>query len=310
MTAAGMLLLLIALSSSIRQSRVFPEEVQQYRLLVEHYARKEGIRNCTDDLLAIMTVESGGRLEDLMQSSESLGLAPDTLDSESSIAQGCSYYASLLKRGKKHRVDEKTVFQAYNYGPGYITYVEKNGGVHSRELAERFAERESGGKKKTYSNPLAVEANGGWRYAYGNMFYAELVDAILKERRKEKEPGMMAELLILLTAAAEFFFAGTALFRTGSRMSLRIAGIVPADLKRKGIPELLRARGFISGAAALLLIYGFWLSYSPAEFCGAVLLADCSCGIYEGLTGRPSAFLLRGLLPLLTFLAVLSGSGS
>ena len=105
LTAAGMLLLLIALSSSIRHSRVFPEEVQQYRFLVEHYARKEGIRNYTDDLLAIMTVESGGRLEDLMQSSESLGLAPDSLDSESSIAQGCSYYASLIKSGKKHHVD-------------------------------------------------------------------------------------------------------------------------------------------------------------------------------------------------------------
>ena len=310
MTAAGMLLLLIALSSSIRQSRVFPEEVQQYRPLVEHYARKEGIRNYTDDLLAIMTVESGGRLEDLMQASESLGLAPDTLDPESSIARGCSYYASLLKSGKKHHVDEKTVLQAYNYGPGYITYVEKNGGAHSRELAERFAKRESGGKKKPYSNPLAVEANGGWRYAYGNMFYAELADGILRERRKEKEPGMMAELLILLTAAAEFFFAGTALFRTGSKLSLHISGLVPADLKRKGIPELIRARGFLSGAMALLLIYGLYLSYSPKEFCGAILLAVLSCGIYEGLAGRPSVFLFRGLLPLIAFLAVLSGSGS
>ena len=178
MTAAGMLLLLSALNSSIRQSRVFPEAVQQYRPLVEHYARKEGIRKYTDDLLAIMTVESGGRLEDLMQSSESLGLAPDTLDSESSIAQGCSYYASLLKRGKKHHVDEKTVFQAYNYGPGYIYYVEENGGVHSFDLAVDYAEEMSGGRTSRYTHPIADD-NGNWMYLYGNMYYVKLVEQYL-----------------------------------------------------------------------------------------------------------------------------------
>ena len=36
-----------------------------------------------------------------------------------------------------------------------------------------------GGKKVTYTNPIAIERNGGWRYAYGNMFYAELVNQYL-----------------------------------------------------------------------------------------------------------------------------------
>ena len=47
------------------------------------------------------------------------------------------------------------------------------------ELAESFARDKSGGKKVTYTNPVAVEKNGGWRYSYGNMFYVLLVSQYL-----------------------------------------------------------------------------------------------------------------------------------
>lgn len=33
--------------------------------------------------------------------------------------------------------------------------------------------------KVTYTNPIAVAKNGGWRYGYGNMFYVELVNQYL-----------------------------------------------------------------------------------------------------------------------------------
>ena len=33
--------------------------------------------------------------------------------------------------------------------------------------------------KITYTNPIAVAKNGGWRYGYGNMFYVELVNQYL-----------------------------------------------------------------------------------------------------------------------------------
>ena len=36
-----------------------------------------------------------------------------------------------------------------------------------------------GGTKVTYTNPIAVARNGGWRYGYGNMFYVELVSQYL-----------------------------------------------------------------------------------------------------------------------------------
>ena len=67
------------------------------------------------------------------------------------------------------------VIQSYNYGGGYADYVAKNGKKHSFNLAENFAKNKSGGTKVTYTNPIAVSKNGGWRYNYGNMFYVEPV---------------------------------------------------------------------------------------------------------------------------------------
>ena len=65
--------------------------------------------------------------------------------------------------------------QSYNYGGGFLDYVAGHGKKYTFELAESFAREKSGGKKVTYTNPVAVEKNGGWRYSYGNMFYVLLV---------------------------------------------------------------------------------------------------------------------------------------
>ncbi|MFQ7144464.1 NlpC/P60 family protein, partial [Faecalibacillus intestinalis] len=50
-------------------------------------------------------------------------------------------------------------------------------------LAENFAKNKSGGTKVTYTNPIAVSKNGGWRYNYGNMFYVELVNQYLNVKQ-------------------------------------------------------------------------------------------------------------------------------
>ena len=66
-----------------------------------------------------------------------------------------------------------------NYGGGYVGYVAGKGKKHTFNLAESFAREKSGGKKVTYTNPIAVAKNGGWRYQYGNQFYVELVNQYL-----------------------------------------------------------------------------------------------------------------------------------
>ena len=104
----------------------------------------------------------------------------NSLDTESSIKQGCKYFASLLSSCKNQRIDDLNVaIQSYNYGGGYVGYVAGKGKKHTYNLAESFAREKSGGKKVTYTNPIAAAKNGGWRYQYGNQFYVELVNQYL-----------------------------------------------------------------------------------------------------------------------------------
>lgn len=67
------------------------QSVMYYQPVVQKYAEQNGIPEYTDVLLAIMQVESGGKLTDIMQSSGSAGLPNDSLEEESSIRQGCTY---------------------------------------------------------------------------------------------------------------------------------------------------------------------------------------------------------------------------
>jgi len=158
-----------------------PEEVLAHQSLVEKHAQAYGIDDYVPLLLAIIAVESGGTAEDVMQSSESLGLPPNSLDTESSIEQGTKYLAELLESAETKGVDDLTALQAYNYGGGFIDYVAERDTAYSFELAESFAEEQSGGSRVTYSNPIAEEKNGGWRYNYGNMFYVDLLDPYLSD---------------------------------------------------------------------------------------------------------------------------------
>ena len=167
-------------SSSIVTGMNLSPEVLKHQPMVEKYAREYGIEDYVNYLLAIMQVESGGTAVDVMQSSESLGLPPNSLDTESSIKQGCKYFSQLLASAKGQGIEDiNAVIQSYNYGGGYLGYVAGNGKKHSFTLAENFSRTHSGGVKVTYTNPIAVARNGGWRYNYGNMFYVELVNQYL-----------------------------------------------------------------------------------------------------------------------------------
>ena len=155
------------------------QEVLAHKPMLEKYAREYGIEEYLNVLLAIIQVESGGTLEDVMQSSESLGLPPNSLSTEESIKQGCKYFSELLAVAETKGCDLNSVIQSYNYGGGFLDYVAGRGKKYTFKLAESFARDKSGGKKVTYTNPVAVEKNGGWRYSYGNMFYVLLVSQYL-----------------------------------------------------------------------------------------------------------------------------------
>lgn len=154
-------------------------EVLAYQEIVKRYAQIYGVGDYLGYLLAIMQVESGGKGNDVMQCSESLGLPPNTLMPDASIAQGCKFFSELLAAAKESGCDSNTAVQSYNYGKGYMDYVSVNGSTHTFELAQEFSRQKSGGRQVPYSDPIAVQMNGGWRYGYGNMFYVLLIQQYL-----------------------------------------------------------------------------------------------------------------------------------
>lgn len=155
------------------------DEVLAYRSLVERYCGEYNISEYVMYILAIMQVESGGKGNDVMQCSESLGLPLNTLQPEPSIKQGCYYFSELLSSATAFGCDIFTVVQAYNYGGGFVSYVSAHGQKYTFALAMGYSNMMSGGITVTYTNAVAVAVNGGWRYGYGNMFYVNLVSQYL-----------------------------------------------------------------------------------------------------------------------------------
>jgi len=120
-----------------------PESVLRYKSIVERECAANGIPEYVDTILAIMMQESGGNVPDVMQSSESLGLSPNSLQPEESIAQGVKYFKQLLDQGAAAGVDFFAILQSYNYGGGYIGFVARNGGVYTQDLADRFSNEQA-----------------------------------------------------------------------------------------------------------------------------------------------------------------------
>lgn len=117
------------------------EEVEALRPYFEQYAEEHGIPEQVELLMAKTMQESGGQVDDVMQSSESLGLPRNTIsDPETSIDVGTEYFAQVLEDAGG---DEKLALQSYNFGHGFIDYAEENnGGEYSKELAIEFSQEQ------------------------------------------------------------------------------------------------------------------------------------------------------------------------
>ncbi|MGN7312673.1 lysozyme family protein [Alkalicoccobacillus gibsonii] len=113
-------------------------EIERYRPFFEKYAKENGIEDHTEILMAMTMQESGGRLADVMQSSESLGLPVNTItDPEESIQQGVYYFSTVLESAGG---DTELALQSYNMGHGFIDYAkEHNNGEYSQPLAQQFS---------------------------------------------------------------------------------------------------------------------------------------------------------------------------
>ena len=140
-------------------------------------------------LLVMMYVESRGLMSDLMQSSESAGLPPNTLQYEESIAQAVRYLKRIIERAESLDLgdDQKAIIQSYNFGIAYLNWLSINGFNHNVDVAALYSRTvvapslgNHDGVTYPYENEVSL-ANGR-PYLFlngGNFHYAYLVIHIL-----------------------------------------------------------------------------------------------------------------------------------
>src|SRR5690625_351725 len=156
-------------NNRLNSNFIFTKKVEKYRPLVEKYAAEHKIEEHVDTLLAIMMQESKGRGDDPMQSSESLcGEVGCIDDPEKSIEQGVAYFAKALDAAGG---DVTLAVQAYNFGIGFIYYVNEKNEQFSQELAIQFSQEmyENAEDPSIYSclRKGAKELNA----CYGDIYY-------------------------------------------------------------------------------------------------------------------------------------------
>lgn len=148
------------------------EEVLAYRSAVERIAAKYGMAQYTELILAVMMQESGGRVKDVMQASESsfnqkYPHAPGSItDPEYSIECGVRALKYVLdKAGCTGPADLdriKLALQGYNFGSGYIDWAMERDGGYTKENAAAFSDM--------------MCARPGWNYSvYGDKDYVDHV---------------------------------------------------------------------------------------------------------------------------------------
>lgn len=171
-------------SNIASENQNLSESVLRYKSTVEKYAKQYGGSEYVPYILALMQIESGGNGGDPMQSSESLGLAPNTIqEPERSIQRGVEFFIQNVKGAIQRGADLKTALQAYNYGGGFVDFVLKNGGKYTFDLAKQFSFNMSGGVKVPYINAISTSMGYNYRYNYGNMFYVPKLLEYVKETK-------------------------------------------------------------------------------------------------------------------------------
>ncbi len=164
------------------------EEVWMWEPVVRELAMKEQIGDQLPLLLAIMMQESGGRAADVMQSSESAGLAVGAITNPvASIAQGIKHWKQMLTLARGLGItDTETIVQSYNYGPGWLYFVKEQGGIGTEELRKKF------------SMNHAKSENCGWRspFCYGDYTYSIKVMRYYTSTKQNENRSSQVETIL------------------------------------------------------------------------------------------------------------------
>lgn len=163
------------LSKTPVAEHIFSKRVEQHRALVTKYAKEYDVEEYVDVLLAMMMQESGGRGDDPMQSSESLcGEVGCIQEPEDSIEQGVAYFSKILNKADG---DVELTVQAYNFGIGFVGYVQENGKSFNQDIAIEFSKKMyNKAEDKSKYTCLRHEAKE-YDACYGDIYYSRDVMA-------------------------------------------------------------------------------------------------------------------------------------
>lgn len=157
----------------------FTEQVLKWKPMVIEEAKKQGMEQYVNLILAIIQVESQGdpnpaNGNGLMQVEASIGDSPQV-----NIQKGIAHLKQNIDSGKELGLDlPASVFQ-YNFGSLWGQYIKERGGKYTLEHARDYSKQLSirlggGGGTYAYSNPISKKFNSEYLYWNGgNYFYIE-----------------------------------------------------------------------------------------------------------------------------------------
>ncbi|MDC3413138.1 lysozyme family protein [Terrihalobacillus insolitus] len=180
-------------SEDDNQSMRLTNKVKSYEPMIAKELKSQGKEEYTALLLALMMQESGGRGNDPMQASESYCGEVGCIDNPSlSIKQGVDYFLKVLDKANG---DIQLALQSYNFGLGFVDYVNERGGKYTEELAIEFSammyDRLAGTNVYTCKREEAKQYNA----CYGDIKYVESVldyYPVAKAATKQKDKQIVA----------------------------------------------------------------------------------------------------------------------
>lgn len=187
--------------NKVKLYKDFDKSVLRWKPYLDKVTKHYHMKKYTDLFLAIMENETHGTKADLMQSSESTGLKPNTLGPHQSIEQAVRYMKSIVKKAKAmdkaeqrnpkvhknqyhyYATDNRLLAQTYAFGGGFLDYISKQKDGYTLAAAQRYSKDviapklgNANGETYHYDNPISRMYHKEYLYKNGgNYFYGDLV---------------------------------------------------------------------------------------------------------------------------------------
>lgn len=191
--------------SKIKEYKGFDKTVLRWKPYLAKVTKYYKMSKYNDLFLAIMENESHGLSEktpDIMQSSESAGLSPNSLKPEQSIEQAVRYMKAIVEHAKDldksehqnpmlsknqyhdYATDKRLLAQTYAFGGNFLDYINKQKNGYTLKNTENYSKNviapllgNTAGTKYKYSNEISRMYHKEYLYTNGgNFFYGDLVE--------------------------------------------------------------------------------------------------------------------------------------